>query len=132
MTFVARVVAIKTVRGHRFALVAGSVHNVKPTGHGKDMPMAVVRRDGAIGPAGPTDVVGYTCMEHDVLTSGVVSGIDVGDFVVYRNVGAYTIVMQPPFIQPAPPILSLDAPNGAVGVFRRRETMDDVFATYRL
>ena len=43
MYFVAKVVARKRVRTREIALVAGSVHNVKPTLHGKQLPMRVVR-----------------------------------------------------------------------------------------
>jgi diaminopimelate decarboxylase len=55
----------------------------------------------------------------------------VNDYIVFHNVGAYTIVLKPPFIAPAAPILAVSAAGkGKFEVVRRRETFDDVFATY--
>lgn len=131
MRFVARVAGTKRVRTRSVALVAGSVHNIKPTGHGKDIPMALVRRRPAVDDRA-VDVVGYTCMEHDVLAADVPGTPEIGDFAVFENVGAYTMVMQPPFIRPAPPVVAVDPGSGAVEVLRRAETMADLFATYTL
>jgi hypothetical protein len=52
-----------------------------------------------------------------------------GDYVVFDNVGAYTNVLRPPFINPAPPILSYSSKH-EVKVIRRRETTDDIFSSY--
>ena len=54
-----------------------------------------------------------------------------GDFVVFENVGAYTVVMKPPFIQPAPAILVHDG-SSSFGVAKRAERWEDLFATYSL
>ncbi len=130
MRFVAAVVARKRVRGRAIALVAGSVHNVKPTLHDKQLPMRVVAAPGdqAESADGPVDVVGYTCMEHDCLYRDCKEALRPGDFVVFGSVGAYTVVMKPPFIQPAPAILAHE--GGAFTVAKRAERWDDMFATY--
>jgi diaminopimelate decarboxylase len=133
MSFVAKVVARKRVRAREIALVAGSIHNIKPTLHGKQLPMSVVRgaADGQGEQPGevPVDVVGYTCMEHDCLYRGCHQGMRPGDFVVFENVGAYTIVMKPPFIRPAPAILVCDQ-QGSFEVARRAESWDDLFGAF--
>jgi hypothetical protein len=53
------------------------------------------------------DIVGSSCMESDCLYRGYQGELKPGDYVVFDNVGAYTNVLRPPFINPAPPILSI-------------------------
>lgn len=132
MCFVAKVIARKRVRTREIVLVAGSIHNIKPTLHAKQLPMRVVR--GAEDPAealgeGSVDVVGYTCMEHDCLYRGYDGVMRPGDFVVFDNVGAYTVVMQPPFIRPAPAILAWDGGN-TFALAKRAERWDDLFGAF--
>ena len=77
----------------------------------------------------PVDIVGYTCMEHDCLYRDCKEAVRPGDFVVFESVGAYTVVMKPPFIQPAPAIL-VDEGAGSFAVAKRPERCDDLFAAY--
>lgn len=130
MDFVAEVLEVRTVNGRRIALVAGSIHNIKPTLNDMNMPMEVVHRSGAEPDGeGPVDVVGYTCMEHDVLHRGFDGPVAVGDLAVFGNAGAYTNVLKPPFIRAAAPIVAI-GPDGTIETLRRAETIDDLLATY--
>jgi diaminopimelate decarboxylase len=132
MSFVAKIVGLKTVRGRHVALASGSIHNIKPTLHRKNMPMRVFHRnrDAAWPAATGYDIVGYTCMEHDCLHEGYEGSLDRDDYLVFGNVGAYTTVMKPPFIRPSPAIVAWEDRGSAVQLIKRRETLDDVFATY--
>jgi len=135
MRFVARVQDLKRVGHAEYALVAGSVYDVKPTKTPRQLPMRVVRATGLDGRSsvkGPVDVVGYTCMEDDVLYRGYDGPMAPGDFVVFSNVGAYTLVLKPPFIMPASPVLSVDSELNVLEVARRPEELRDVFASYAL
>jgi diaminopimelate decarboxylase len=78
----------------------------------------------------PVDLVGYTCMEHDCLYHNYSADIGIGDYVVFDNIGAYTVVFKPPFIRPSPPIISYDSTLKKYELVRRRETTQDVFSTY--
>jgi diaminopimelate decarboxylase len=132
-SFVARVVDVKTVGGRRIAVVAGSVHNVKPTRHGRLLGVEVHRRvPGRAAVDGPVDIVGYTCMEDDCLAAAYDGPLATGDYVVVSAVGAYTLVMKPPFIQPAPAVVTYDPVADRFSLARRRERTADVFATYVL
>jgi diaminopimelate decarboxylase len=133
MRFVAKVIGLKRIGSREVALVGGSIHNIKPTLHQKQLPMTVV--SAAVDPCRernpvPVDVVGYTCMEHDCLYRGCDQALRPGDFVVFENVGAYTVVMKPPFIQPAPAILVCDG-DQSFAVAKRAERFEDLFAAYR-
>lgn len=130
MQFVAKVIDLRHIRGRSIALVSGSIHNIKPTLHTKNMPMQVVSSNDSAQAGGVIDIVGYTCMEHDCLHTGYEGALSAGDFVCFPNVGAYTVVMKPPFIRPMPAILAYDANSAVVEVIKQRETGADVFATY--
>lgn len=135
MRFVARVQDLKRIGSAEYALVAGSVYDVKPTKTRRQLPMRVIPAKGLDGRGtsrGPIDIVGYTCMEDDVLFRGYDGPIATGDFVVFGNVGAYALVLKPPFIMPASPVLSVDDELNVLEVARRPEQLGDVFATYAL
>ena len=129
--FVAKVINLKRVGSRALAFVAGSIHNIKPTLHQKQLPLTVVpaSEDRDEQAEMPVDIVGYTCMEHDCLYRGCKEAMRPGDYVVFENVGAYTIVMQPPFIRPAPAILACEGDHSFT-VTRRAEQPDDLLTTY--
>ena len=125
MKYVARVAAIKQVRGKTFATHTGSQKNISMTGVN---PPIEVYAEGEGQLYRDADLVGYTCIESDVLYRGYHGRLGVGDFVVFSNCGSYSIVMKPPFILPNVPVLDLC--NGDVQLIKRAETFEDVFGTY--
>lgn len=133
MRFVAKIIAIKQVGTRTVALASGSIHNIKPTLHKKRVPMKIYGCDGNPGTRQyykQVDIVGYTCMEHDILFESYSGALGRGDYAVFDNLGAYTIVMKPPFIRPAPPIISPNSSTGRFDVLKRREDAGDVFSTF--
>jgi diaminopimelate decarboxylase len=131
MKFVAKVIDIKQIRSRTIALVSGSVYNIKPTLNDKNLPIHVL--SGATRSKrnnGPADIVGYTCMEHDCLYKGYEGPLATGDYVVFENVGAYTIVLKPPFILPCPAILAYDANSEEFELVKRQERFSDIFSSY--
>lgn len=132
MHFAARVIETKRVRGHRTALVGGSIYDIKPTLNTKNLPANLVMMPSERGVAlpGPVDLVGYTCMEHDCLYRDFPLSPAPGDFVVFSNVGAYTVVLKPPFIMPAAAIIEHDSIGVARAVLKRRDEMRDVFQNF--
>lgn len=105
--FVTPVARVKPTRRGLVAVVDGSIFNVKPLRSSVNMPIEVVRGSGH-GRHGTWDFVGHTCMEIDLLHKGHVGEVAEGDLVVMPNVGAYTTVLNAPFIRPLPPIVGLD------------------------
>jgi diaminopimelate decarboxylase len=133
MKFVGKIVGVKNVRSRKLALATGSIQNIKPTLNDKNLLMKIYRDDGSLNQEkliGPVDIVGYTCMEHDCLYKEYQGEIAVGDYVVFDNVGAYTTVFKPPFIRSSPPIISYDSTLDEYELSKRRETSQDLFATY--
>lgn len=133
MKFAARVIDIKQIGNQLSALVSGSIYNIKPTKSLRNLPMTLHRKPGGTGdlPTGrPMNIVGYTCMEDDILFHDCEESIDPGDFAVFDNVGAYTVVLKPPFIMPCPPILGCGSDPESVETVKQQENMTDVFRTY--
>jgi diaminopimelate decarboxylase len=127
--FVTRVLDVKELRGRTFALVDGSVLHVKPSMHRRNQPHRVIRGGGArAGGERLVSVAGATCMEKDQLLRDVPADVAPGDFLRIDNVGAYSLVMSPPFIHPAPAIVARE--RGRLLALRRRETFDHLFENY--
>jgi diaminopimelate decarboxylase len=128
--FVCNVIEVKKIRRKNFVVVDGSVHNIKPTMHQFNLPVKVLDSEGKVkhGRSFTYQVVGHTCMEKDYLLKNLKGPeIRVGDYLVFGNVGAYTIVLNPPFIHPHPPILVKK--DKKYSIIRRGETFRDFFAT---
>ena len=135
MKFVSKVVSLKTVGHKRFATVTGSIYNIKPTLNEINLPMQVYSDDkdrSRESIDGPIDVVGYTCMEIDYLYKNYEDQLAVGDYVVFDNVGAYTIVLKPPFIRTSPAVIAYDSLSDTHERYRREETYEDIFSTYQI
>lgn len=129
MQFVAKVIDIKRIGTRHIALVAGSIYDIKPTRSTRNLPISVACASNNSVSLEHYDIVGSTCMEDDRLHRDFKGTLKVNDYVVFNNVGAYTNVLRPPFINPAAPILSLHS-NNVIEVVRRREMLADIFASY--
>jgi diaminopimelate decarboxylase len=128
LSFITKVISIKDIRGRVFVTVDGSAYNVKPTFHKINLPYQIIRKAGS-KKRGTFSVVGSTCMEKDYLLTEITDVLpDVGDFIKFDSVGAYTIVLTPPFINPAPAIVV--GKGNAFRCIRSRQTLGDMFKNY--
>lgn len=125
--FVSKVMGIKTILDTPFVLVDGSVHNIKPTMHKKNLPMKIIRKKGeGFNENKPFHVVGYTCLEKDYLARDLHEEMpDANDYMIFENVGAYTIVFNPQFIKERPAIVAQD--KNEMFVVRKKETTEQFF-----
>lgn len=133
MQFVSRVVSIKEIRGKTIATLAGSVYNINPTLNKKNPPVHVIHPAKGLREQKEyvdLDFAGYTCIESDYLYRGYNGQLAVGDWVVFENVGSYSVVLKPPFIWPNFPIIEYNSERGDSRVVKRQETFDDVFHTF--
>ena len=125
-----KVLAVKHVGGRSVAILSGSVHTVKPTGHLLNMPVSRISPCHESYKDGLWDLTGYTCMEHDLLFEGFKGDVKVGDYFVFDHVGAYTTVFKPPFIKASPPIIEVN--DVGFDVIRDMETIEQFICTYRM
>jgi diaminopimelate decarboxylase len=129
MSFITQVFEVKRSGDQRLAVVDGSIFNVKPTLHPHNHPFSIVKKEIGAGPKVRYNIVGATCMEKDRLLQEIESvEIEREDFIHIENVGAYTVVMTPPFINLAPPIV-VRGPKGYIAI-RRRQDFNDIFGSY--
>lgn len=128
--FLARVEGIKEVRGKQFILCNCSFHNLGETCQMKNIPMRVFPCGGLQQEVENANLVGYTCLEQDVLYRGYTGTIAVGDYVAFGNVGGYSLVDKPPFIQPNCEMIALKGTD--TRLIKRKETWDDIFESFVL
>lgn len=127
MDLIAKVHSVKTVQGQRIATVLASTHNLHM---GSKTPVTDVVAQKAQNRTGETtQIAGYTCIENDYPIRDFRGPIAEGDYVVFRNVGSYSVVLKPPFILPDFPILTLDE-SGKAKTVKRAETDRDIFRAY--
>ena len=126
MRFVSRIETIKNVRGKTIATANGSQKNISMSGINPPMEIVAGGRNQTV--VENCDIVGFTCIEGDVLQKDYNGLLAVGDYVVIGNCGSYSLVMKPPFILPNVPVLDINRDN--VEVIKRAETFDDLFHTF--
>lgn len=127
MRFVTRVETIKHVRGKTIVTVLGSQKNISM--NGINPPMEVIDGGGKREKVKDGDIVGFTCIEGDILQKNYTGLLGIGDYIVISNCGSYSIVMKPPFILPNFPVIDINGES--VEVIKRTETFDDLFHTFR-
>lgn len=132
--FICRVVDIKQIVNRNIALASGSVYNIMPTKSRKNLPLRHIREDRrqlkSMEP--PIDIVGYTCMEDDCMFQGYDKCLRVNDLLVFGNVGAYTLVLKPPFIYGNVPVYACYEDSDRCDLLKREETIDDIINTYTI
>lgn len=126
MKFVGTVKTIKNVRGKWFATILGSQKNISMTGI--NPPMEVIAMGGEQKEYENMDMVGFTCIEGDVLYHNYNGKLAHEDAIVISNCGSYSLVMKPPFILPNFPVL--DICDEKTEVIKRGEVFDDLFHTF--
>ena len=78
------------------------------------------------------DFGGYTCIESDYLYRGFNGALAIDDYVVFDNVGSYSVVLKPPFILPNFAMLDYDDEAGTLELVKARESFDDIFKTFEI
>ena len=84
------------------------------------------------GPAQNFQIVGFTCIEGDVLTECLTSPLSPSDVLAFGNVGSYSVVMRPPFILPSNPILMKPTGGNGFELIKSRQSNEDVFTLFAI
>lgn len=126
MKFVGTVKTIKNIRGKNIAAVLGSQKNISMTG--VKPPIEVIHMGNKETYFENIDIVGFTCIEGDVLYKDYRGSMATNDVIVISNCGSYSLVMKPPFILPNFPVLDISREN--VKVVKNKENFNDIFHTF--
>jgi diaminopimelate decarboxylase len=134
MKYVCQVNSIKQIRGRTIITLAGSAYNINPNPNRKNVPIECFPSECTTNRITVKDayLAGYTCIESDYLYKGFDGNIGVGDFIVFDDVGSYSIVMKPPFILPNVAIVDLIDGGSTWDTIKRSETFEDIFSTYSM
>ena len=131
MCFASKVISIKKIREKNLATLSGSIYNINPTLNTKNPPICIVHRNNSEEEYfDDIDFGGYTCIESDYLYKGYSGKVGVGDYVIFSNVGSYSVVLKPPFIMPNFPIIEFNKER-LTKIAKRAEMFDDIFQTYQ-
>ena len=133
MKFVVKVINIKTIRNKIIATVSGSKFNIIPTSKDINLPITVYQKtenNRYYEEYDSIDIAGYTCIESDYLYKGYKGSLKIGDYIVFDNVGSYSIVLKPPFILPNCPIIEYNSEKNSYEIIKRKEETEDIFRTF--
>ena len=127
--FIGKVESVKHIKGHEFVVLNCSKDNLGDICKMKKLPLQVIPAGGEQEELENAELVGYTCLEHDVMYPDYAGRLAVDDYVVFGNVGGYSNVSKPPFILWNCPMVTKKG-EGTYEVIKRQETFEDVMATY--
>ena len=129
LSFVSKVLSIKQIRGRWIANMDGDYHNLGEICTMKKLPTHVLPCGMATNHYDKIDIMGFTCLEQDVMVPQWDGDLAEGDIIVFDNVGGYSIVSKPQFIKPQSAMYAKRA-DGNVEMIMRAETFDDVFGKF--
>jgi diaminopimelate decarboxylase len=125
ISLISKVEAIKKIKGKSFIVLNCSKHNIGEICELKQLPLTIIHTSNNGYSVDDADIVGYTCLEHDVMYRNFYGKVAVGDYIVFDNVGGYSIVSKPPFIRPNCSMITLTGK-----IIKRAETIKEIIATY--
>ena len=123
--FICQVESIKFIKDKCFITLNGSKNNLGEICELKKLPIRIIKNSDKQFSVNDAVFNGYTCLEHDVMYSGFSGEIGIGDYVVFENVGGYSIVSKPPFIKPNCAMFTKEGK-----LIKREETAKEIFVTY--
>lgn len=131
MKYYTRIMTKKSINGKNIAIADGSVFDFSAMSRDNRLPMEIYSSNAPEALRQEVwSVVGYTCIEKDIISNNYLGKINVGDFAEISNVGSYSNVMKPPFIKAAPTILVIREDGGKIEVARKKERFSDIFRNY--
>ncbi len=133
MKYVTKVISIKTNQGRTIATLSGSSYNINPKVNRQNfsLPIRIFSNKKDRQYYEGVWFAGYTCIERDYLYINYNGKLAVGDYVVFDEVGSYSVVMKPPFIKPNVPIVEM-IDSKSYKTIKRKENFNDIFHTYTM
>ena len=129
--FAVQVVSIKKISNITYINTTGSKYNMNPSPNRINSPLEILnytpesseRVKGA-------KLCGYTCIESDIIHNNLNGNISIGDIIIFKEIGSYSVVMKPPFILPDVAIIQSDDKEKKFTLVRDRQTFDDIFSNF--
>jgi diaminopimelate decarboxylase len=130
ISLITTITGLKEIAGRNIAVCDCDIHEAGETAIMMKVPYTHYEVGTGEPSKAPIDITGFTCLEQDTLFKDFPEALKVGDVVEFRNVGGYSVVYKPPFIQPCCAMVAIKA-DGSIEEIKRKETYEDIFQTYR-
>lgn len=130
LSLITTVKAVKKIKDRTIAVLDCDIHNAGETCQMMKVPYSVDRVGAGEASGSPVDLTGFTCLEQDLLYKDFPESVRVGDVIELRNVGGYSVVYKPPFIQPNCAMVAIKS-DGSIEEIKRKETFEDIFQTFK-
>ena len=132
LDFAVQIVSIKKINDITYINTTGSKYNMNPSPNRIDSPIEVLN----FSPENSVNVTnaklcGYTCIESDLIHNNFNGEVSIGDIIIFKEVGSYSIVMKPPFILPDVAIIQFDNEINNFEMIRNKQTFDDIFSNFK-
>lgn len=130
MDFIVKVICIKEVDNQQFVIVDGSIHHLGNEAYLDYKPIQTVN-SGVHKPKPLTNAIisGNTCIDSDYLYTGFSGELAEGDYLIFGDVGAYSVVKKPPFIHLNAGMISM-SDGGNMRLLKRPDEFDDIMESY--
>lgn len=129
-SLISKVSSIKNIKGKDFVVLDCSKHNLGEICTLKKLPIKIIHNSLNYHFLKNALFVGYTCLEHDVMSINYNGKLGLNDYIIFSNIGGYSIVNKPPFILPNCPMISIE--GNKFKLIKRKETFNDVLQTFIL
>lgn len=129
MSLITTITGIKEIAGRNIAVCDSDIHEAGETATMMKVPYSHYRVGEGNTSKTPIDITGFTCLEQDTLFKDFPEAVKVGDVIEFRNVGGYSVVYKPPFIQPCCAMVAIKE-DGTIEEIKRKETFEDIFQTF--
>lgn len=130
LSLITTVRATKTILGRNIAVLDCDIHNAGETCQMMRLPYALISCGDGKELQPPVDLTGFTCLEQDNLFREFPEAIKIGDIIEFGNVGGYSVVYKPPFIQPNCAMITVKE-DKSFELVKRKETFEDIFKTFK-
>lgn len=130
LSIITTVTGVKTIKDRHFALVDADYHNTGETSRMMKVPYTHYNCGNGDESAAMPDIMGFTCLEQDCIYKEFPEIVRVGDVIEFRNIGGYSVVYKPPFIQPCCAMVAIKQ-DGTIDLIKRKETFEDIFKTFK-
>ena len=130
MSLITTITGIKEIAGRNIVVCDSDIHEAGETAMMMKVPFTHYKVGDGNASNTPIDITGFTCLEQDTLFKDFPEPVRVGDVIEFRNVGGYSVVYKPPFIQPCCAMVAIKE-DGSVEEIKRKETFEDIFKTYK-
>ncbi|HCK03744.1 MAG TPA: hypothetical protein DHV86_03120 [Methylophilaceae bacterium] len=129
--FVAQVVSIKKINNVTYINTTGSKYNMNPSPNRINSAIEILNFNlNSAFEVKNAKLCGYTCIESDVIHNNFNGKISIGDMIIFKEVGSYSVVMKPPFILPDVPIIEFNDAMNKFEIVRNKQTFDNIFSSF--